>query len=272
MWRSQHGLKTTLRTTMATDLIPPLQQAPGSTPRQPIAPALHTLGLILAVLAMSFTGSERMAANASRPHGRLILYVATMIVDWVIVGYIWLGLKRRSVRLRDVIGGSWKSPEDGFLDFAIAVGFWITSSLILAAAKLGLGLATLDPAKTMGEVSDLKKTLGFIVPQGAIEMAAFVALTMTAGFCEELIYRGYFQQQFRAWTNNLALAIVAQGILFGASHGYQGWKFMVLIAIYGCLFGILAAWRKSLRSGMMAHAWQDLFSGIALKVAMRLAP
>src|SRR6266850_8076512 len=67
MWRSQHGLKTTLRTTMATDLIPPLQQAPASTPRQPIAPALHTLGLILAVLAMSFTGSERMAANASRP-------------------------------------------------------------------------------------------------------------------------------------------------------------------------------------------------------------
>jgi membrane protease YdiL (CAAX protease family) len=233
---------------------------------------LHTLGLIIAVLALSFAGSERMAANTARPHGRLILYVGTIVVDWAIVGYIWLGLKRRGVRLRDVIGGKWRSAEDGLLDFAIAVGFWICSVLILAAGKLALGLASFDMGKSLSEVSELKKTLGFIVPQGAIEMVAYLALTVTAGFCEELIYRGYFQQQFRAWTNNVAIAIVAQGILFGASHGYQGWRFMVLIAAYGCLFGIMASWRKSLRPGMMAHAWQDLFSGIALKLAMKLAP
>jgi membrane protease YdiL (CAAX protease family) len=257
---------------MATDGTPSLERASPSTQPRAIAPALHTLGLVVAVLALSFTGSERMAANASRPHGRLILYVATILVDWVIVGYIWMGLTRRGVRLRDLIGGKWRSADDVLLDFVIAVGFWIASSLILAATKLALGLASLNLSKTMGEVSELKKTLGFLVPQSPIEIAAFVALTMTAGFCEELIYRGYFQQQFRAWTNNMTIAIVAQGILFGASHGYQGWKFMALIAIYGCLFGMLASWRKNLRAGMLAHAWQDLFSGIALKLAMKLAP
>jgi membrane protease YdiL (CAAX protease family) len=226
----------------------------------------------VAVLALSFTGSERVAARVGRPHGRLILYIGSIAVDWVIVGYIWLGIKRRDVRLRDVIGGKWRSADEVMTDFAIAVGFWISSSLILAALKFALRLATLDMGKSMEQLGELKKTLGFIVPDGPVEILAFVALTMTAGFCEEVIYRGYFQQQFRAWTNNLALAIVAQGILFGASHGYQGWRFMVLIAVYGCLFGILAAWRKSLRPGMMAHAWQDMFSGIALKVAMRLAP
>jgi len=227
---------------------------------------------VVAVLALSFTASERVTARASRPHGRLILYVGSIVVDWAIVGYIWLGLKRRDVRLRDVIGGKWRSADEAMTDFAIAVGFWISSSVILAALKFGLRLATLDMGKSMEQLGELKKTLGFIVPDGPVEILAFVALTMTAGFCEEVIYRGYFQQQLRAWTNNLALAIVAQGILFGASHGYQGWRFMVLIAVYGCLFGILAAWRKSLRPGMMAHAWQDLFSGIVLKVAMRLAP
>jgi CAAX protease family protein len=272
MLRSQRGLKTTPRAKMATEITPPLEQASPSTQPRAIAPALHTLGLVLAVLALSFTGSERMAANISRPHGRLILYVGTIVVDWVIVGYIWIGLKRRNVRLRDLVGGKWRSADDVAIDFAIAVGFWISSSLILAALKFALGLASLDMGKTMQQVSDLKKTLGFIVPQGPIEVLAFVALTLTAGFCEEVIYRGYFQQQFRAWTNNVALAIVAQGILFGASHGYQGWKFMVLIALYGCLFGMLAAWRKNLRPGMMAHAWQDLFTGIALKVAIKLAP
>jgi hypothetical protein len=48
----------------------------------------------------------------------------------------------------------------------------------------------------------------------------------------------------------------------GAGHGYQGTRFMILIAIYGALFGTLVLLRKSLRPGMMAHAWQDAFSGI----------
>ena len=272
MWPSRHGLKTTLTGNMASDQTPALQESAAPAGPRPIAPTLHTVGLIVAVLAMSLTGSERMAANVSRPHGRLILYVATIVVDWVIVGYIWMGLRRRGVTLREVIGGKWKSGEDVLLDFAIAIAFWFASVMVLAAAKFALGLASLDMGKTMGQVSELKKTLGFIVPQGTIEVAAFVALTLTAGFCEEVIYRGYFQQQFRSWTHNLPLAIAAQGILFGASHGYQGWRFMILIALYGCLFGILAAWRKSLRPGMMAHAWQDLLSGLVLKLAMKLAP
>ena len=172
-------VQTAIEGKMATDLTPPLQQTAAPAGPRPIAPALHTIGLIAAVLAMSFTGSERMAANVSRPHGRLILYVATIVVDWVIVGYIWMGLKRRGVSLRQVIGGQWRSPEDGLLDFAIAVGFWISSALILATAKFAMGLASLDMGKTMGQVSELKKTLGFIVPQGALEMAAFVSLTLT---------------------------------------------------------------------------------------------
>jgi len=138
--------------------------------------------------------------------------------------------------------------------------------------SLALGHAKLDPAHSLSRASEIKENLGFIVPQGAAEIAAYIALTLSAGFCEELIYRGYFQQQFRAWTNNLWLAVVAQGILFGASHGYQGWRSMAVIAIFGCAFGILAAWRKNLRPGMMAHAWQDLFTGLVLKMLMKFAP
>jgi uncharacterized protein len=269
MLRSRSGLKTT---NMATDISLPVDQTSTSTGQKPIAHPLHTLGLLVAVLAISLAGSQRMAVNASRPHGRLILYVGTIVVDWVIVGYIWMGVKRRGVRLRDLIGGKWQRFEDFVRDVFIAICFWIGSSLVLAAAKLAIGLATLDPGKTLGQVGELKKTLGFLVPQGPLEVAGYIALTLTAGFCEELLYRGYLQRQFRAWTNSAAVAILAQGIVFGASHGYQGWRFMALIAVYGCLFGIVVAWRKTLRPGMMAHAWQDLFSGMVLKLAMKFAP
>ena len=39
---------------------------------------------------------------------------------------------------------------------------------------------------------------------------------------------------------------------------------MIVIGIFGAFFGILAHFRKSLRPGMMAHAFQDSLSGIAL--------
>jgi len=256
---------------MATDLAPHLEESAHSPPKA-IASPVHTLGLIAAVLALSFTGADRMAANVARPHGRLILYVATIAVDWLIVGYIWMGLKRRGVSLRDVIGGKWHSAEDVLVDLAVAIGFWVTWSFLAVVASLAMKQASLDPAQSMGRLSEIKKTLGFIVPQGAAEIAAFIALTLTAGFCEEVTYRGYFQQQLRAWTNNIWLAVVAQGVLFGASHGYQGWRSMTVIAIFGCAFGTLAAWRRNLRPGMMAHAWQDLFTGFVLKIVMKLAP
>lgn len=87
-------------------------------------------------------------------------------------------------------------------------------------------------------------------------------LTLTAGFCEEVIFRGYLQRQFGALTRSVAGGIVLQGIAFGASHGYQGWKFMLLISVYGTTFGLLAWWRSSLRPGMIAHFVQDAVGGI----------
>jgi CAAX protease family protein len=55
---------------------------------------------------------------------------------------------------------------------------------------------------------------------------------------------------------------VIQGLIFGVSHGYQGPTYMVIISVYGCLFGLLALWRRSLRPGMLAHFFQD--GGIGL--------
>jgi len=56
----------------------------------------------------------------------------------------------------------------------------------------------------------------------------------------------------------------ASGIVFGLSHGYQGWRMMVVIAVYGAMFGVMAHLRRSLRPGMMAHATQDAVAGVLL--------
>jgi membrane protease YdiL (CAAX protease family) len=91
----------------------------------------------------------------------------------------------------------------------------------------------------------------------------WVALAISAGFCEELVFRGYFQRQFHALTGSLVAAIVLQACVFGVSHLYEGSWAVAKIVLYGGLFGALAAWRRSLRPGMIAHVWSDLF-GVVL--------
>jgi CAAX protease family protein len=92
---------------------------------------------------------------------------------------------------------------------------------------------------------------------------------VTAGFCEELIYRGYLQRQFTVFTHTVIGGILLQAIVFALSHAYQGWNYVVLIAVLAGMLGVLAHWRKSLRPGMIAHALQDGISGIVAAHVLR---
>ena len=108
-----------------------------------------------------------------------------------------------------------------------------------------------------------------ILPHGNAEVVAFLLLSLTAATCEEIVYRGYLQQQFTARTKSAAPGIIIQGIAFGLSHAYQGCGLILTTALYGCFFGWLAHWRRSLRPGMLAHFLQDGIGGLLLA---KLAP
>jgi membrane protease YdiL (CAAX protease family) len=89
-------------------------------------------------------------------------------------------------------------------------------------------------------------------------------MSITSGFCEELVFRGYFQKQSLGLTRSAAFGVLAQAVLFGICHWYQGVKQVILISLLGALFGILAQWRKSLRPGMIAHTWSDVLNVIPI--------
>jgi membrane protease YdiL (CAAX protease family) len=99
------------------------------------------------------------------------------------------------------------------------------------------------------------------LPRGPVEIGLWVALSLSAGFCEEIVFRGYFQRQFAALARSRPAGLVMQALLFGISHGYQGVDAAVRITLFGLLFGALAQSRRSLRPGMAAHAWTDVYSG-----------
>jgi membrane protease YdiL (CAAX protease family) len=72
------------------------------------------------------------------------------------------------------------------------------------------------------------------------------------------VFRGYLQRQLAGWTGSTTIGILWQGVIFGLGHAYQGPKKVVLIAVWGCVFGLFAWLRKGLRSNMLAHAAIDV--------------
>jgi membrane protease YdiL (CAAX protease family) len=89
-------------------------------------------------------------------------------------------------------------------------------------------------------------------------LATLIISWTSAGFGEEMIFRGYllnrfsdlFGNNFVCWT----LALLAQSVVFGAAHGYQSPVGLIEIGIYGLLLGLLyLATKRNLWVCAVAH-------------------
>lgn len=241
---------------MLPDSQPSVEAVAAPSKPRLLAPAWHTAVLVAVLLIGSVGGSRGHHPLASH---KLSQYLWGMAWEWILVVVAWLGFRKR-VKLRELIGGRWSRWEDFFLDVATAAFFWLIAMLVLACAA---NLMHLDQG---GNIDTMRRQLDFLVPRTRFELAVWFCLSTTAGFCEEVLFRGYLQLQFAAMTNSMLLGAILSALVFGASHGYEGVSRMVLIGIFGLLFGLLAWWRKSLRPGMMAHAWHDALSGAVLRM------
>lgn len=234
---------------------PAVPDQPPSTKPAEIAPRWHTIVLVVALLLFSFTSAIRHRP-LSPDRSPIPLYVATMAWQYALLAYVYFGLRRRGARLRDLIGGRWESFEDFLIDAGLALLYWLVSVLVLVGLLQLMGFG--DP----GKYQEARKALLPLFPRGVVESVLWVGVAVTAGFCEELIFRGYLQRQVAALSGNITLAVVAQAVLFGLGHGYQGPERMLVIAVWGAMFGMLALWRKSLRPGMIAHAFHNTLVGL----------
>ena len=221
--------------------------------KQPVASALHTL--VLLTILLGGAGLMYFSAGKLRTAGhpnRAALYLSTAIWEWLLTAYVLWGVRRHGTSLNEVTGTKWRSFPDFARDFGIAVAFWFVALMVLGATAVAL------------HFRGTKESVGFLAPRGLAQIALWIVVCVTAGFCEETIFRGYLQKQFIAWSGSAGVGLIASAAVFGACHIYQGVKPAIVITVYGLMFGILAQWRKSLRPGMITHALHDTVSGIAV--------
>jgi membrane protease YdiL (CAAX protease family) len=227
----------------------------GTSQSKLIAPWWHTTLLIALFLVMAAGGArfqhqDRSASGTPGQHVVLPLYVSLILMEWGLVYYVWkAGLRRSGITLRQLVGGRWESWKDAASDILLGLLLWV--------AWRGLQFAWIQLVGA-GHAASIDSFL----PRRPAEIVAWALLCISAGICEELVFRGYFQKQFQALTSSTWAAVIFQAVLFGIAHGYQGAMACATITIYGVLFGSFALWRNSLRPGMIAHAWTDLAAGL----------
>jgi membrane protease YdiL (CAAX protease family) len=231
-----------------------LRQKPGL-----IAPWWHTALLLLLIAVASALGSLHSAKNSVGSH-HLANYGITIAWEWALAGIAYWGLRLKKTSLREVLGERRRGANEFFVDAGIAGAFWIVSMLLLAIVAFFLKLLHLQTAQ---------KQISALAPSSIAEVVLWVALSVSAGICEEFLFRGYLQRQFARATGRLWVGVLVSSVLFGGAHGYEGIAGMLMITVFGALFSLLAIRRESLRAGMIAHAWHDSISGVALWLLKR---
>jgi membrane protease YdiL (CAAX protease family) len=225
-----------------------IRAEPRPTGFRPVAAPWHTVFVLALIAILAYWGSlraDRMRALLNPD--RVSLYERTILFEWLLLGVVLIGVRLRGSSLFTVVGDRWRSGHQFLRDVGIGLLFLIAS--ITVSSILGSHSSAGD------------KATQFLLPQGKIETVLWVVLSMTAGICEEAIYRGYLQKQWMALTKSAPAGIVLSALVFGGAHSYQGFARASLIGVMGAMSGVLAHWCGSVRPGMIAHALQDVLGG-----------
>jgi membrane protease YdiL (CAAX protease family) len=212
-----------------------------------VASTRHTLGLLLALLAVSIWGAFRSPLTEwpktlSQPHARVVLYAQILVLQWLWAGYLWIGIWRSRTSLRTLVDDSTWTGLRWLRYLGIGIAAWVAWMVI----SFGLGTVLRPDTEQL-------RGLQAMFPKTPLERVLWVGFALTAGLCEELVYRGYLLKQFRTMTDSPLAAIVLQALVYGLAHLVLPVQMVISVGLLGVLLGVLAVWQRSLVPGMILH-------------------
>jgi membrane protease YdiL (CAAX protease family) len=213
--------------------------------------------LVLAVV-VPWRGRIRLKQLLAKPRvesrERVSLYLSTILFQWIAVG----------------IAG-WRAWAHGYTRPELGLSTGPNLLRTISAGVVGtILLASLHwmNFRRMGRLLDklpprVQAMATRILPQSARERLPFSALAITAGCCEEFLYRGFAMAAFARAGFPIWASVVISSVLFGAAHLYQGRGGLIGTGILGLLFGAFRAYTGSLLPVAAWHAAVDIVAGIA---------
>jgi membrane protease YdiL (CAAX protease family) len=222
----------------------------------------HALTLALAVILPAYAAwavprlARRVAADPVNARTREYLWsialwwglTLALIAAW---GWAARPLSHLGLRLPDSPGAWW---------WTLAIG----GAGIALFAQQAYSVATSPDAQAKVR-KQLESQPGVltILPATPREARAFGAVAITAGICEEVLYRGYLLWYLLSvWPGRLAIAAAAAALIFGLGHAYQGVRGVVHTTVVGGIAMAVYLLTGSLLAPMLLHAALDLVNGL----------
>jgi uncharacterized protein len=194
-----------------------------------------------------------LALPAVDTKDKLATYAATIAFQWLLCGLVAWRAVTRGMTLGQLGLGprSWPGVVAGGIGGALLIG-----------ALQWLNLRRIG--KMEGAAPErLRKLAERLLPVNLIEYLPYAALAITAGVCEEFIYRGFVLGAFIRVNLPVWAAVVLSSVLFGLAHAYQGRGGIVSTGIFGIVLALGRLAFASLFPVMVWHAGLDLAAGVA---------
>lgn len=216
----------------------------------------HLLAVFLVVvgpLRSGVIGLKRFqnAASHDLPRVRLKAYRGSMfaqVARVIAVALVWWATRRSLATL-----GLELRVGAGVL--GVVVGLAIIIVVMIRQRREALA----DP-EGRRELREHLDNIRLVLPHTRDEFKTFAWLALTAGICEELLYRGYliwyFSHALPWWGAGLVTAVA-----FGFGHAYQGARGVVVTGLLGAFLAAIYFLTGSLYASMLIHCLMDLHSG-----------
>jgi membrane protease YdiL (CAAX protease family) len=224
----------------------------------------HVLAAIVAIaypayFAIDWFGRGRRELETGTARARRRFYIQSMIELWllapVVLGW-WIG----SGRTLTTVG----------LGVSGGLGFWIGAIVVVAlvlTVRAQLGQLRASAAAREKARAQLGGTAALMLPRSAGERRTWIALSLTAGICEEVLYRGFLIWYLAAWLPDVA-AVFVSSAAFGIAHVYLGLSGVLRATVAGVIFGLAYLLTGSLWVPIALHATVDIASGFGGSIAM----
>jgi CAAX protease family protein len=141
----------------------------------------------------------------------------------------------------------------------------VIAVIVIFLSVLPIGIViwkkvTNRPRKYSSADTPAVKSFSYFLPATRTERRWVAFLCITAGVCEETLFRGFLLHYLHVfpWTLNLTLALLVSSVIFGFGHLYGGASGVVGSAVVGFLLGLLFMLTGNLLLPMILHAITDL--------------
>lgn len=223
----------------------------------------HALAVVLAVFfpLRAATFGYRRLLNA--PPERVVevrrsLYLQAIALQWILAG-IAIGLWIRGGRQWVALGLEPRGALGLALGMTLAAAFGLASWAVRARVRRS--------PEALDHYVEKLRHLERMLPRTRRELNLFYGVSVTAGICEELLYRGYLLWYLGHWLG-IGPAIGLASAIFGLGHAYQGWKGIATTGVVGLLFAGIYLASGSLWPAMALHALTDAHAGALSHAAL----